>query len=78
MSYEIPTLATPYPLGVELAKRDGAFLADATPEGLADGLRRLVSPEAAAVGKRGGMLLREEFSWDQVARTWLSQVEAIV
>ena len=45
---------------------------------LADGLRRLVSPEAATVSKRGGTLLSEEFSWDQVARTWLSQVEAIV
>ena len=78
VSYEVPTLATPYPLGVELAKRDGAFLADATPEGLANGLRRLVSPEAAAIGRRGGKLLREEFSWDQVARTWLAQAQALL
>jgi glycosyltransferase involved in cell wall biosynthesis len=78
VSYEVPTLATPYPLGVALAERGGAFLADATPAALAEGLRRLVSPEAAVVGRRGGQLLRDEFSWDQVAKSWLSQVEALL
>ncbi len=78
VSYEIPTLATPYPLGSVLAAKGAAFLADATPRALADGLVSLVSPEAASVGKRGGQVTRDEFSWDQVARSWLSQVEALL
>lgn len=78
VSYEVPTLATPYPLGSTLASRGGAFLAESTPSALADGLQSLLSPEASAIGRKGGRLAREEFSWDHVAQSWLSQVRALL
>lgn len=74
----VPTLATPYPLGRFLAERGGALVADATPEGLADGLRRLGRPESADVARRGARLMREEMSWDRVAERWLSQARAVI
>lgn len=78
VSHEVPTLATPYPLGSTLAGKGGAFLAESSASGLADGLCRLVSPEASTVGRTGGRLAREEFSWDHVAQSWLSQVRALL
>lgn len=78
VSYGIPTLATPYPLGSALASRGGAFLAESNPSALADGLRRLLSSDASDIGKTGGQLARDEFSWDYVAQSWLSQVKALL
>lgn len=78
VSLGIPTLVTPYPLGQYFAARGAVFLADGEPEALADGLRRLLSPEAVAVGQRGAEIARTELSWDSVARTWLGQVAALV
>lgn len=78
VSYEVPTLATPYPLGSTLAQKGGAFLAESSPSALAEGLRRLLSSDASAVGRTGGRLAREEFSWDYVAQSWLSQVKALL
>jgi glycosyltransferase involved in cell wall biosynthesis len=78
VSLGIPTLATSYPLGCLLADRGAAIVADPTPEQLARGLERLVSPGSEAVGARGAQVAREELSWDRVARTWLDQAEAIL
>lgn len=77
-SVGVPVLATPYPLGKHLASRGAALLADPTPEALADGLRRLQREEAAALGERGRLVVREDFSWEAVTRSWLEQVEALL
>lgn len=76
-SVGLPTLTTPYPLGQWLAEHDAAFVAEASPHGLAEGLRRLVSPEAAEVGARGRETI-SKISWDRVADSWLRQVEEIL
>jgi glycosyltransferase involved in cell wall biosynthesis len=78
VSIGLPTLVTPYPLGRYLAVREGALLAEPTPGSLADGLRRLVAPDASEAGRMGSQLVAEELSWDRVARSWLEQVEALL
>lgn len=70
----VPTLVTPYPLGRYLAERDAAILAEPTVEGLLDGLERLVAPAAARIGANARDLVRREFTWDAVARSWQRQV----
>lgn len=74
----VPTLVTPYPLGEVLASRGGAFLADASPAGMAEGLPKLTTSDAAAVGRRGAEVVRDEFSWPIVVRSWLSQLETLI
>jgi glycosyltransferase involved in cell wall biosynthesis len=75
----VPTLATHYPLGRWLAQRGGAYLAEPTAAGLGAGLRSLATdPEAAAVGRKGAEAVRDELSWDAVARSWLSQVDELL
>lgn len=73
----VPTLATPYPLGRYFSDRGGALVAEATPEGLAQGLRRLRGDDASAVGAKGAEVVRDELGWDRVARIWLDQAEAL-
>lgn len=68
----VPTLVTPYPLGRYLADRGAALLAERTVPSLADGLRKLCGPEAAATGARAAEVVRAEFTWDAVADTWLT------
>lgn len=78
-SLGVPVLATPYPLGRYLASQGAAVLADATPQGLAAGLRALGdSSTAAGVGRRAAQVAREELSWDEVARRWLAQAGALL
>jgi glycosyltransferase involved in cell wall biosynthesis len=74
----IPTVATPYPLGVYLASRDGAFLADPTADGLADALQQLGSERADEVGRMAAKVVGDELPWETVARSWLRQVEAVL
>lgn len=74
----VPTLVTPYPFGQWLAAQGVAVMADRTPEALADGLRRVLEPAPAGTSQRARRLMREELSWDAVARSWLRQAEAVV
>jgi glycosyltransferase involved in cell wall biosynthesis len=74
----VPTLMTPYPLARSVAERGGAILVDPTPAALADGLRRLGSAEAGAVGREGSRIIQEEFDWPTVARSWTAQLEALM
>jgi glycosyltransferase involved in cell wall biosynthesis len=74
----IPSVATPYPLGVYLASRGGAFLADATADGLAGALKRLASEPSDDVGRMGAKVVQDDLSWETVARSWLRQVEALL
>lgn len=77
-SVGVPVLTTPYPLGRHLAERDAAILAAADPDSLAEGLRALRSPDAAGVGERAARVVREEFAWSRVTRSWLEQVVALL
>lgn len=76
-SVGLPVLTTPYPLGEWLAREGGGFVAGADPRALADGLRRLVSPDAASVGARGREVI-STITWDRVAASWLDQVRRIL
>jgi glycosyltransferase involved in cell wall biosynthesis len=79
VSLGVPTLTTNNPLGKWLARRGAAYAVDATVDALAAGLRELSpGPDAALVGKRGAEAVREELSWDAVARTWFEQVQELV
>lgn len=78
LSLGVPTLVTPYPLGCHFAARQGVFLAEQDPTSLADGLQKLLSADAPAVGRRGAEITRMELSWDQVAQTWLAQARALL
>jgi len=78
VSIGVPTLVTPYPLGRALASRGGAVLAEATPDGLAAGLRALRAPGAAAMARIGASIVATEMTWDGVSRRWLSQLETIL
>ena len=78
VSIGVPTLVTSYPLGRFLASRGAALLAEPNPAGLAPGLRSLCAAEASEVGRRGSEVAAEELTWDQVARSWLTQVDALL
>lgn len=70
-----PSLVTTYPLGRFLAERDAVFIAELTPDSLAEGLLALTgSPRRQEVGRNGARVVREELTWEHSARTWLSQV----
>lgn len=70
----LPVLVTGYPLGRHLADRDAAIMAATTVDGLADGLRRMRHPEAAAIGMAAAELVGPTFTWDAVAQNWLDQL----
>jgi glycosyltransferase involved in cell wall biosynthesis len=74
VSIGVPTLTTNYPLGRYLAARGGAFLAEPSPEGLAGGLDRLLSPEAGPVSERGSAVVNSDMSWDNVTAVWRRQL----
>lgn len=74
----VPALATPYPLARYLADRGACLLAEANTEALAAGLLRLGGREASGVGRRASEIITEDFDWDTVARSWLSQARRIL
>ncbi|GGI05452.1 glycosyltransferase [Egicoccus halophilus] len=73
----VPCLATPYPLARELGAAGACLVVPPTVEDLADGLRRLIAPQAAAVGQRARRHVAEHLGWDQVAASWLRQLAAL-
>lgn len=74
----VPTLTGPYPLGRFLAARSGAIAVEAEPVSLANGMEKLVSPDAVGMSRIGADVVRRELSWDQVADTWLRQTRELV
>jgi glycosyltransferase involved in cell wall biosynthesis len=74
VSIGVPTLTTGYPLGRFLASRGGGFLCEASPDGLAEGLEQLSSPEAQNVSARGAALVNSEMSWENVTGAWRRQL----
>jgi glycosyltransferase involved in cell wall biosynthesis len=74
----VPLLATPYPFARSLAGQGGAIVVPAAPAALAAGLREVVHPDAAAIGAQGRRIVAEQYRWDDVARSWLRQVEPLL
>ncbi len=72
----VPTLTGPYNMGTFLEELGAAIRCGATPEALARGLTRLLSPEAVAMAERGRQIAREHLSWDAVALRWVVGVRA--
>jgi len=78
VALSVPTLTGPFPLGHFLAGKSAAFVAEAEARSLADGMVKLLSPEAGAVASQGVDVIREELSWDKVADSWLQQTRALL
>jgi glycosyltransferase involved in cell wall biosynthesis len=71
----VPTLCTPYPLGVALGSRGAALVVPATPAGLVDGLQSLGDPDTVRrMSAVGHEVCATDFRWDAVAAQWLEQV----
>lgn len=68
----LPALATPYPLARHLQARGAAVVAE--PDQLAAGITEVLSRKGSPDLAR---TLREEFTWDSVARLWLEQAEPL-
>jgi glycosyltransferase involved in cell wall biosynthesis len=77
-SMGVPSLVTPYPLGSHLASRRAAILAQASAGSLSDGIRRLLTPSAAVLGRRAREVIRQDFDWHKVASSWAEQVEQVL
>src|SRR5919108_677459 len=45
---------------------------------LLGGLERLLDDDAPEIGRRGAKVVREEISWDAVARSWIEQAAALL
>jgi hypothetical protein len=72
----VPTIVTPFPLGRLLAKEGAALEVPASPLGIAKALGSLpISDFDPEVGPR---IIRERFSWEASATSWLRQVEEII
>jgi glycosyltransferase involved in cell wall biosynthesis len=74
----VPVLATSYPLGVYLAERSAGIAVEPTPYALATGIRDVLAPAAAEMGMRAREVVSKDFSWETVARSWLSQLQVLV
>lgn len=77
VSLGIPTVGTSYPLACMLAEHGGALVGEADAQGLADGIRNLLSAGSEKMGRTGARVVRDGLSWDQVGRSWLSQMEPL-
>lgn len=73
----VPVLTTTYPLGLFLAERSAGVAKQAEPATLAAGISEVTGANAVRMGSNARRVVAEELSWDAVARSWLSQVEAI-
>lgn len=74
----VPLLATPYPFARSLAERDGAIVVPADAGALADGLERVLGPDASVMAAAGRDTVLEHYRWPDVARTWLTRAQALL
>ena len=77
-SIGVPTIVTPYYLGRFLAERDAAILVEASPTGVASGLRAVSDASAAHVGQNARKVVEEHITWERVGVTWLRQARALL
>lgn len=74
----VPTLVTDFPLARLLTSQGAAFGAAPEPKDLAKGIGRLLSDQAAEVGKRGPAVASRVLNWDAAAQSWVEQLEALL
>jgi glycosyltransferase involved in cell wall biosynthesis len=74
----VPILVTRYPLGNFLAAREAAIQVDPNASRIAEAIPRLLSSEAAQIGRNASIVARRELSWDAVAASWVGQVAGII
>lgn len=74
----VPTIVTPYYLGQFLAERDAAIVVEASPGGVASGLRAVSDAGAAHVGQNARKVVEEHMTWERVGAAWLQQARALV
>lgn len=72
-SIGVPVLTGKYPLGKYLARRNAAIAAAPDPASLAQGILRVMAPEAAELGANAQTVMRS-FSWPSVAASWGEQL----
>lgn len=77
-SIGVPLLLTRFHVASFLGERGAAFQVDPSPEGLADGLLRILEPGAEEVGRRAAQVVADELSWERVAVSWRDQVGALL
>jgi glycosyltransferase involved in cell wall biosynthesis len=78
ISVGVPAVVTPYPFGRYLACREAAILAEPTPAGLAQGLKRLQEPQVREIARRGTWIAHNEITWEAVAKSWLTQIQSLL
>jgi glycosyltransferase involved in cell wall biosynthesis len=76
VSIGVPTIVTPFPLGRFLASQGAAFEVVARPGAIADAVSSV--PAAGFDAEIGPRVMREHFSWDTTAASWLQQVGALL
>jgi glycosyltransferase involved in cell wall biosynthesis len=74
----VPLLATPYPFARYLGDRGGAVVVPADAAGLASGIDALLDADVAEIAAAGNRVIREDFRWEAVGRSWLNQVTALL
>ena len=78
LSVGVPTVVTPYPLGEFLAGREAAIMAEPTPAGIAQAMKRLQAPQAREIAENGKNVAHNEITWDAAARSWLTQIQPLL
>jgi glycosyltransferase involved in cell wall biosynthesis len=75
----VPTIVTPYPLGVYMGDAGGAVLCEASAAGLRRGIEVLEDRDSMIEMARTGVrVARQCLQWDAVGRSWLTQVEQVL
>jgi glycosyltransferase involved in cell wall biosynthesis len=74
----VPTLVADYALGRLLEEERAAVLCERSPDGVAHGIRRLLSDEGREAASRGPSLATGRLSWSALASSWLQQVSLLV
>lgn len=75
----VPTMVTPYPLGVYMGDAGGAVLCDASVPGLSRGIEVLKDRDSMVeIARTGARVARERLQWDAVGRSWLTQLERVL
>jgi glycosyltransferase involved in cell wall biosynthesis len=74
----VPTLVADYPLGRLLASEGAALLCERTPDGIAEGIRVLLSGDGARISQGADRVARGRLSWESVAKSWVAQVDRLL
>ena len=74
----LPMVVARYPLGSYLAARGAALQVDPDASSIAKGIQAVRSSTAREIGARARQVARDSLSWNAVAQSWLSQLQALL